>query len=224
MRARLVGFRCHVGDLARTLSLDSDVALGPHTWSAGVAPEAARPGAVRPGARERAWQLAQANLRRIARWARPGSRRPTSSRWSMMGSHRGMTALGSAPWPWRSAARPTSAASTGRRCRPRRRPARNSSRCVGARSRSPVSPILSGGERAGIHHHDAGSRRSPRRYAITSRRRVPPPGRPATGALHPVAIALPRRAQTRSRTGAARRLRRERSDASLTSSSTAVLT
>jgi hypothetical protein len=65
VRARLVGFRCHVGDLARTLSLDSDVALGPHTSSAGVAPEAARPGAVRPGARERAWQLAQANLRGI---------------------------------------------------------------------------------------------------------------------------------------------------------------
>jgi len=56
----------HVGDLARTPSLDSDVALGPRTSDAGVAPEAAHLGAVRPGASVRAWQLAQANLRGIA--------------------------------------------------------------------------------------------------------------------------------------------------------------
>jgi hypothetical protein len=59
VRARLVGLRCHVRDLVRTLSLDLDVALGPRTSSDGVAPEAAYPGAVRPGASTSDWCLAR---------------------------------------------------------------------------------------------------------------------------------------------------------------------
>jgi len=134
----------------------------------------------------------------------------------------GMTALGWSPGLRWSAARPTSAASTGRPLpisaatgqglEPLRRRAlaavggadqeESEQACI----TTTLQQALAAAARDGFS--TAGSLRR------VGQRRVP---------CTPVAIAFSRRAQTRSRTSAVRRLRRATSDASLTSSSTAEL-